>query len=258
MGGQEALVTPSACWQHAVRQREAAADQPPLLIHNTSGSDVVSISYQLAQEFIERYEWLGTVGAAKYCYGLVVNNALAGVVCFTTPASPTAFRALCSSVPRSGIYQLCRGASAHWAPPWAASRLISRSLRLMSSERGARLVVAYADPEAGEIGAVYQASNALYLGPTDSRGPGKYIILGTSYHARAVAKKFGCARHDVLVKVDPNYCRIQRTKKHRYVWVLGSKAERRCVTEALRRLIQSYPKRQDTPRPKADSTSRSA
>lgn len=204
---------------------------------------VSRIDFGRAKRFITKYEWLGNIGSAKYCYGLSIRGQLAAVVCYTTPTSPVAYARILGPEVRRSVFQLCRGASAHWAPTWAASMTISRSLRLLERDYGARVVLAFADPEAGEIGTIYQAANALYLGISNSRGPGKYIIGGVEYHARAVQKHFGCAAHEYLIEIDPNYKRFQRTKKHRYAFVLGRGTARKRILEKLQPLVRAYPKR---------------
>jgi hypothetical protein len=234
---------PGECWQYIVRKRKAEEEALGIVPLREGQLWIGRIPRSEADIFIRDYEWLGNSGASKYCFGLRFGRHLAAVACYTTPPAPRAFETLLGFGSSSRVFQLCRGASTHWAPPWAASKIISRSLQLMAREFGAAFVVAYADPEAGEIGTVYQAANAVYLGLTDSRGPGKYIICGRTYHARTVPKHFGTARHDHLIKVDPDYKRIQRTKKHRYVFVVGSRSSRRVLLARLSSLIRPYPKR---------------
>ena len=241
------MVTHHVCWQHKINRRNARLRIPALVLNGTAGVAVSELPFAVARSFIEQYEWLGNIGAAKYCYGLLVDGALASVVCYTTPSSPIAYRSLLGSDFVATAFQLCRGATAYWAPKWAASKTISGSLKMLRRREGADLVIAYADPRAGEIGAVYQAANALYLGLTDSRGPGKYVIGGGEYHARAVQKHFGSAAHDYLVEVDPHYRRIQRTKKHRYCFVLARGIRRRTVLERVAHLIHPFPKRRLVP-----------
>lgn len=230
-------------WQFLVKQRKAAEMHGQQFRVSSGPGRVERIDFQDADRFIREYEWLGNIGAAKYCFGLWIGNDLAAVACYTAPAAPLAYHRLLGKDIGSAVFLLCRGASTYWAPKWAASKIISGSLRHLHREFGARAVVAYADPKAGEIGTVYQAANALYLGLTDSRGPGSYRILGQLYHARAVPKHFGSAREKVLRRIDPNYRRFQRTKKHRYLFVLGTRSERSVLVARIQHLIQHYPKR---------------
>jgi hypothetical protein len=232
------------CWQFLVKLRKAQDDQPispPELVN----PKIDEVHYVEASNFINQYEWLGNVGAAQYCFGLRYSGRLAAVVCFARPTSRVAFASLAGLGPRD-VFQLCRGASTHWAPKNVASMLIAWSLRRMEAKFGAKLIVAYADPAAGEIGTVYQAANAMYLGPTDSRGPGVYVIKGKRYHPRTVHRVFGCARHSKLKRIDPNYKRFQRTKKHRYIFLLGSINAKRRLAAKLKNLFKPYPKRKDS------------
>jgi hypothetical protein len=236
-------VTASECWQYRVKKQKAAQEGDGCSTLRTGVEDVRRIPFQQANTFIREYEWLGNIGSAKYCYGLLVGEHLASVACYTTPAAPNAYRSLFGAAQMRGVYQLCRGASAHWAPKWAASKVIAHSLRLIRQEFGALAVVAYADPAAGEIGTVYQAANALYLGMTDSRGPGKYIICGKEYHARAVQKAFGSARHEHLLSIDSSYVRIQRTRKHRYLFLVCKRRQSEEFRARVQHLVRPYPKR---------------
>lgn len=233
------------CWQHLVKEKQRQSREPlPSLNSNAGGGATVrEISFSMAKDFIVQYEWLGNIGATKYCYGLFIGDDLAAVTCYTTPPSPNAYRTLLGPEVATDVYQLCRGASASWAPKWSGSKVTAGSLRLLRQRRGARVVVAYADPRAGEVGVVYQAANAVYLGFTDSRGPGTYVILGVTFHARAVQKIFGSARHDHLYAIDPEYTRVQRSRKHRYVFLLDTGFRRRQLLERLRSLVRPYPKR---------------
>jgi hypothetical protein len=236
-------MTAGVCWQFTVKQKQKARDPDIHFRAEPSDAIISRIEFAEAREFIVQYEWLGNVGSAKYCYGLWLGCRLAAVVCYSTPSAANAFRSLLGPKTAKGMFQLCRGASSWWAPSWAPSKLIASSLRHMASTRGAVGVVAYADPEAGEVGTVYQASNAYYLGLTQSRGPGKYIIGGITYHARAVQKRFGCAAHQYLVEIDPAYRRIQRTKKHRYLFLLARGRARREMLEKVQAMVKPYPKR---------------
>lgn len=228
-------------WQFQRKKALAPLATGPLSI--ASGWSVETLDHGKARAFIELFEWLGNVGSAKYCYGLLFGEHVAGAVCYTAPPSHTAFRTLLGREVGSKVLQLCRGASAPWAPSWVGSALISRSLKDLRRRFETEAVVAFADPRAGEVGVVYQASNAVYLGLTDSRGPGEYLILGRRYHARAVHKRFGSAAHSHLITIDPGYQRFQRTKKHRYLFILSRGGMRRRLLRQIEPLVRPFPRR---------------
>jgi hypothetical protein len=87
---------------------------------------------------------------------------------FASPPSPES-RDLCGPEHRELTISLARGACVHWAHPHTPSFLIARACKLAAKEFGWKVFCAYADPRAGEIGAVYQAASWLCLGI----GPGR-------------------------------------------------------------------------------------
>jgi hypothetical protein len=92
---------------------------------------------------------------------------------------------------------------------------------------GYRVVVAFSDPTAGEIGTVYQASNWIYCGLTAVR---------PDYIDAAGNRMMGHFKTDGLT-------RTKRTRKRRYVYLLGSKAERKLYRKLLRWPVRQYQKR---------------
>lgn len=234
-----------ACWQYQVKESQRLLLPPSeLAIDVVVGeAEVRELEYARAKQFIEQYEWLGNLGSAQHFYGLFFREKLLAVVCFARPTSSRSLRKQLWAIEDLSVFQLCRGATAPAAPKWAASFLISRSLKMLARTKRVCVVVAYADPRAGEVGVVYQSANAYYLGEMDSRGPGEYVILGRRFHPRTVHRVFGSAKHSRLLEVDPDYQRIQRTKKHRYVFVTARAGRRKRVLDALRPFLKEAPKR---------------
>jgi len=122
--------------------------------------------------FIERYEWLGTIGVyPKWIFTARYKNILCGVVLINEPTAYS--KLLGDDTPRyEALIQ--RGACISWSPKGLASRLIMFSCRWMVKNTNKRFFVAYSDPEAGEVGIVYQACNFDFLG--NSFGASKMYI----------------------------------------------------------------------------------
>lgn len=186
------------------------------------------------------------MGTSKYCYGLLFGEELASVVCYGPPVAPSKYRQTFGDGVDGHILQLCRGASTYWSPTWGPSKLISKSLILLSETLGIKVVVAYADPDAGEIGTIYQACNAFYIGFTVHGGGKKYLINGHTYDPRKAFKKFGSLMPENLRNFDPFYSTFPIKPKHRYVFLLGSKSERTQLRTKIGHLVKEYPKRSDT------------
>jgi hypothetical protein len=232
----------AVCWQYLIKTKKKL-DSPTFKIERPISNRVVQISWNQAKEFILEYEWLGNMGTSKHCFGLFVNDRLASVVCFGPPVAPSRYKRILGEELSNCLVQLCRGASTYWAPKWAGSMLISKSIRLLRDKTSLLIVLAYADPNAGEIGTVYQSSNAYYLGMTSSGGGKRYIINGHSYDPRKVFKKFGSRSKEYLLNIDPNFSATPITTKHRYMIISGTRIKRQEVLKALQPIICQHPKR---------------
>lgn len=231
------------CWQHLIRKKEEFENDGFKPNFDPSSYNIQPIQAKEAKNFILKYEWVGNMGTAKYNYGLFFDNLLASIVCYGPPVAPSKYKKLFGIENSHHILQLCRGATVYWAPVWAPSKLISQTLKMLYRDLGINIVVAYADPNAGEIGTIYQACNAVYAGMTDPGRGKKYIIDGHMYDPKKVVKKFGSRAHSKLLQIDPEYSTIPITPKHRYFFIIGTKAEKKNILEKLIDVCAPYPKR---------------
>jgi len=195
-----------------------------------------------ARAFLVKHEWLGTLGMARWRFALVQGGRLAAVVGFGPPGSHTAFRAMLPIGLASKTVQLVRGASAAWAHPHSASHLIMAAGAVLADELGSVAIVAYSDPRAGELGTVYQACGAIYLGTTATGGAEAFIVHGRRYTARRAFEHFGSTAHAHLISIDPGATQIPRFRKHRYLIPVGQSSMRRRMRRFLTPLQKTYPK----------------
>jgi hypothetical protein len=235
-------VSPKA-HQRIIREREADVE-PRSSILSMEGCYVESISSAEAKAIIDRYEWLGTMGRAVSCYGLrAPNGELLGTAVFGWPSAVES-RDICGRENRELAVCLERGACVHFAPKNAASFLIPRAVRLAAQDHGWRIFYAYADPEAGEIGTVYQACNWTYIGQGVGRTPGRLredwqLPDGRVLSSRSLRHK-GMKRADAFAA---GWTPIYRHPKHKYVHFEGTRTERESLRRQLRYPPQPYPKR---------------
>jgi len=200
---------PRMAHQRVIRERAAQQD-PREPLASLDGCTVGPVTRRDAARIILRYEWLGTMGRAKIWYGLrAPDGELLGVVGFggTSP----------SDLPGSVILE--RGACVHFAPKNAGSFLIRRAVRLAHREHGWRTFVAYADPDAGEIGTIYQALGWSYTGQ-GSRPNARKRDHFVRPDGRKVDERM--LRHLGLKLGDVPWRRVQTSAKHRYVWIEGA------------------------------------
>jgi hypothetical protein len=129
---------------------------------------VESVSEEIVK-FIEKYEWLGTIGhSPKWCFTARFSGILGGVVLIN---EPTAYSKILGEETPKYEALIQRGASASWAPKNLGSRLIMFACSWMSHNTSKRAFIGYADSRANERGIIYRACGFEYLGD----------IFGNSY-----------------------------------------------------------------------------
>ncbi|WP_157976476.1 hypothetical protein [Parahaliea mediterranea] len=215
------------------------------------------VSSKDAADLIRQYEWLGNPGKPQATYGLVDGaGELLGVSSFGKPLH-THSSHVCGKRNADKVILLERGACVHWAHEHAASYLIARACKRAAAEHGWRVFLAYADPMAGEIGTVYQATNWLYLGQNLGRSSARYLLRPPWVEPGDVANYLSerILRHGTaLQRFGSNpatfgearragYEIVPTKGKHTYCRLEGDKREQRALRAALRYTSKPYPKR---------------
>ena len=119
-------------------------------------------SFSEIRNFIVEHEWLENVPKrVSHVYVASYKNILAGAVLFTSPHQPGN---ICGEEHNDLERLLARGACISWSPKNLASALIGYAFRSLKRTTQYRIITAYCDSEAGEIGTIYQACNGLYIG----------------------------------------------------------------------------------------------
>ncbi len=223
--------------QRIVREQKSAQNGADGLFGNWWGkidtdikkAELRETTLRTASKIIEEYEYLGTMpNAPMKAYGIFWDGNCGGVVVFGAVSPPSVSESVISQPYCEKVIQLGRGACVHWAHPHSASKLIAFGLRQIEKE-GWQIVIAYADPDAGEIGTVYQASNWIYCGLTAKR---------PDYFCNGIRWVGHMQKGDAAILE-----KGERTRKGRYIYILGSKTERRQLKKALLWQAQPYPKR---------------
>lgn len=110
-----------------------------------------------------------------------------------------------------------------------ASYLIAHSLKMLPSRT---FVVSYADTAWSHVGYVYQATNWLYTGLSAKRND---TYQPNGLHPRAYDKN----NHSDLKQT--------RSQKHRYVYLVGNKREKKEMRKELKyKVYPQYPKGDET------------
>lgn len=157
----------SLCHQYKLRQKYLQEDvsilgfNPDFLKISNFVNQREEMSTEIIS-FIERYEWLGTIGVnPKWIFTSRYQGILSGVILIN---EPNAYSKLLGE--NTQVYEalIQRGACASWTPKNLGSYLIMFALNWMVKYTAKKCFVAYSDFDAGEIGTIYQACNFDYLG----------------------------------------------------------------------------------------------
>lgn len=261
MNGTESSLISGKSWQRLIREAKCKTAAKENLFGpwwndvnvNLDVATIKPISFETAKSLIVEYEWLGNMGTTEFAYGLFCDGNLAGAACFGRTAGTGVYASIAGPEIAPRVITLCRGACAHWAHPHAASFLINRACDAMRAAHGYRIFIAYSDPQAGEIGTVYQASGWMYCGMTTAtekfRTPDGKVRDGRLVSAYTRDRRGGTLRYkrtrseqkQIMQSAGVEF--FKGTAKHRYALVLGTHKEKKFLLGKWLWPNLPYPKR---------------
>jgi len=182
---------------------------------------VAPVSTGDVAEFTRRWHYTGGPGSALWRYGLWAGHVLVGVVAYNIPTLRT-----CASVfgaeHSSEVVHMGRLVCAEHAPRNSESRLIAASLKMLAADKPAlRAVLTFAAEDAGHIGYVYQATNALYT------GTGGYSKNYVKADGVSISTNGKCGPDEVARLAATGVTITAARPKHRYLYLLGDRRRRR-------------------------------
>lgn len=206
------------------------------------------ISKEEAKKIILKYEWLGTMGMTHTHFGIYFEDVLAGAISFGWFQALRGYPTYVGEKYGRQGTQLTRGACAWWSHQHSGSKLIAYGLKEMA-KRDNKFAIAFSDPDAGEIGTLYQATNWHYLGTVPKKHWDLYYKNGKLFmNDRDIYKKFkfgGKSKLEEYIKDKPDLEIRLRKSKARYIKLLGNKRENRNMMKFLQDKILPYPKREE-------------
>lgn len=191
---------------------------------------VQPISGREAEPWLLKKHYAKRVPSIAYAFGLYIGNQLRGVVTYGIPANSNLNTV--AGYPGLELNRLCVDDG---APRNSSSTLVGRSLRLVPSPT---CIVSYADCDQGHVGYIYQATNWLYTGM--GAGDVEFEKDGRRFHRKALFNIFGTGSRSVLE--ESGYRPTPVAAKHRYVFFVGNKRQKRDMRDALGWPVLPYPK----------------
>lgn len=193
----------------------------------------------------ETYPWLLLKHYARrlcpisYAFGVYVDGVLSGVVTYGVPASSPLRAGICGPEYKDIVLELNRLCCLPLKN--IASCLVGRSLRLIPSPA---IVVSYADTKQGHTGYVYQAANFIYTGLSAKRTDWRIKGLEHLHGATVADMSRGQENRAEFMrsKFGDDFYLEDRSRKHRYVFFLGTKKQKNKMADCLKYQQEPYPK----------------
>jgi hypothetical protein len=176
----------------------------------------------------------------SYAYGLFDNNELIGVCTYGTPPSAPLKIGVAGEKYKMDILELNR-LCLKYNRKNEASFLVGNSIKMLPKNK---IIVSFADTEQNHLGIVYQATNFLYSGLSAKRTDWK--VKGKEHlHGQTIADEFrGQKNRSKLMreKYGDDFYLKPRPRKHRYIFIHGSRTFKKCALSSLKYKITNYPK----------------
>jgi hypothetical protein len=197
------------------------------------------ISRKECEPFILDIHYAKRFPSITYAFGMFENNELIGIVTYGTPASSTLRRGIAGDKYIDKVLELNR-LVLKYNRKNEASKLVGKSLKMLPES----IVVSFADIEQGHVGYVYQACNFYYTGLSAKRTDWK--IRGKEHlHGQTIADEFRGVENRakaIREKYGDDFYLKERSRKHRYVYLVGSKTFKKQALKELKYDIVNYPK----------------
>jgi hypothetical protein len=201
--------------------------------------NVARIPAKEAEPFLMQRHYAKRLCPISHAFGAYREGELVGVVTYGTPASSPLRIGICGEEWASRVLELNRLCCEN--SPNVASLIVGRSLRMLPKPS---VVVSYADTAQGHVGYVYQATNFVYTGLSAKRTDWK--IRGKEHlHGATVADESRGQKNRakwMRAKYGDDFYLEDRPRKHRYVFPVGSKSQRKAILAALKYEVEPYPK----------------
>jgi hypothetical protein len=249
-------------FQRVIRERMAEQPDPLLsekmaLAADFKNATVREISLAEARNLVIAFEWLASLGSSEHAFGLFFGEYLAGCVCFGSTAGTKVRSSVCGADHADRVTTLTRGCCLNWSHPHSGSFLVSAACREMT-KKGYHVVIAYADPEAGERGVIFRACNFLYCGttsPTEKfKRPDGKVYDARNVHLLTRDRRFGRLRYkrsraeqkQLLIEQGCEFFKNDK-RKQRFVGIFGDRRMKRILRAALKWEVLPYLKREPSP-----------
>lgn len=207
--------------------------------------NITQVPKDTVYSLLKHNHYLRRLPNINYAFGLYKNNELMGVCTFGLPPSQTLCFGIFNGKYQDEILELNRLFLIKNEKN-LASFFISKCLKLLPKPK---VIISFSDISVNHHGYVYQASNWIYTGLSSKFTD--YAVKGLEHlHHATIEDSVG--RYDknpnlnkkeaLKKKYGDKLYKIERPRKHRYIFICGNKKQKRERVSELQYKICSYPK----------------
>lgn len=218
---------------------------------------IEKIDNSIAKELIVKHHYTHKWTIAELCIGIYDKSktnvffempTLVGAVVFGPTAGANVSKSVSPLLNHKNLWELKRLWVSDECGKNTESWVIGQCFKYLKLHRPEiKCLISYADPDAGHIGTIYQATNWLYQNIERPKGTSGYIVSfdgGNKWqHSRTLFNKYGTFNYDKLIEVLPRPFKIKELSvKERYIYPLGSKSENKKLIKSFNYPVLNYPK----------------
>ncbi len=202
--------------------------------------EVQSIPSVEARPWILNRHYAKRMCPISYAFGIYEEENMIGVVTYGTPLSSTLRDGVCGKEWSKNVLELNRLCCDNKKN--VASMLVGRSLNMLPKPS---IIVSYADQGQGHVGYVYQATNFIYTGLSAKFKDPMVKGMEHKHHTTIGDEGRGHASRVEYLREkygSENVYYVERARKHRYIFLLGSKTDKWKMRKAMKYKEEEYPK----------------
>jgi hypothetical protein len=202
---------------------------------------VKSISTQDCKEWILKKHYLKRMTSFTYSFGLYKDLCLVGIITFGNAVPMQMKKSLFGVEYMHLVYELNRLITNDDLDKNATSFFVSNSIKKLPKPI---IIVSYADKSFGHNGYIYQATNFYYTGQSHTQKDWK-LKSRPNIHTRTLFDEFAYSK-DRVKKLKEKYgddlYQVERPPKNRYVFINGTRKQKKIIMKSKLFKIKNYPK----------------
>lgn len=219
------------------------------------------VSKQTAKDIIVKYHYSHKWTLCRIAYGIYYKTdtdsnffdakeeKLIGVVVYGQPVGRSAAASISDLVKIKEVFELTRLFIHDGYGRNIESYCVAQSLKLVKKDfPQLKAIISYADGEQGHKGIIYQATGFQYQGNSSLALMPNYSVSleGPPYHwihSRTISSTYGSHNVEHLKKkIGKTFWRKKESSKHRYVYFVCNKVEKKKIMANLKHPFYEYPK----------------